>query len=64
MFVIHCHTCAHLHLETFLGINTSEEESGVLIVGIVEHVGVMFKKLCILSAPGGTQDDGYGTVKR
>jgi hypothetical protein len=36
----------------------------VLIVGIVEHVGVMFKKLCPLSAPGGTQDDGYGTVKR
>jgi hypothetical protein len=55
-----------LHLETFLGINTWEEELGwgVLIVGIVEHVGVMFKKLCILSAPGGTQDDGYGTVKR
>jgi len=62
---IHCYTCAHLHLETFLGINTWEEELwGVLIVGTVEHVGVMFKKLCNLSAPGGTQDDGYGTLKR
>jgi hypothetical protein len=38
-----------LHLDTSLGINTWEEElrGRVLIVGIVEHVGVMFKKLCI-----------------
>jgi hypothetical protein len=57
------HLCALLHLKISIGIDTREEELwveggvGVFIVGIVEHLGVMFKKFCILSAPGGTRDD-------